>query len=431
MLETLFNSSLWGDEAFSAVLAQKPFWPMIRVVAKDTSPPLFYILSFLWFRIFGPSEIAIRSLSLFFYLATTVVIYFLAKTLFDKKAGLIAACLSFFNPFLFPYAFEGRMYYCLLFFSTLSFYLLIKKNRAGYILSAAATLYSHHFGIFALISQFLWQVINRERKFKEIFLDYLIIGTLYLPWLYPLYLQTTLVSTGFWLGKPKPKDLINLFKNFLVNQTVYKSQNFIPFLAMVTLILRKWIKKTLRQDLLLILWLIIPPLLTFLVSQTKLSIFYERYLLYCVPALTILLASQTRKISFVFIIPIVAISFFASLNYFLNPYKKPFREFTNWIKKNVGSETFIFNYNGKAHHLWETKYYGLEAPLLIEAGSPPFYIGTAQMTENDIIHNLPQGQFVGAITSDPPETVSASGYKIQDSYRLDSLYFVFLEPDEK
>lgn len=423
-METLFNCSLWGDEAFSAVAAQKPFLEMMGIVFRDTSPPLFYIISFLWFRIFGSSEIAIRSLSLLFYLGTTIVVFFLVKELFkEKKEAFLAAFLTFFNPFLFPYAFEGRMYFSLLFFVVLSFYFLIKKSQWGYILSASAALYCHHFSFFALLAQFVWQLIKKKNLWKAI-KPYLIIALIYSLWLYPFYLQTKMVAGGFWLGKPKLKDLLGIFTNFLKTKAVLE----VNLIALLVLFLRKWQKGKILPDLLLILWALLPPGITFLISQTKLSIFYERYLLYSVPPLMILLATKLRKASHLPLLGILVLYAAASWQQFNQPFKRPFRQLSQWIKENVSEETFLVNYNGASHHLWETKYYQIKAPIYAPGGKLPFYVGTAQMTEEDVINQLPENQKIALISSDHPDLIKINGRQIESFENFDnSLYFVWLK----
>lgn len=432
-MNTLFNCSLWGDEAFSAVAAQKAFLPMMQVVLKDTSPPLMYIIMWTWFRLFGSSEISIRSLALLFYLATIFVIYLIGKKLFSTKAGILGALLSFFNPFLFPYAFEGRMYFCLLFFITLSFYFLITKNKLGYVLSAAAALYSHHFGVLAIFAQFVWQ-LTQIKKFdskniKQLVSPYLLVGLAYLPWIYPFYLQTKLVSTGFWLGKPKIKDLLTTFIHFLKHEEVIKAQKVIPYLTGVVLIFRKWQKKDVGKDLLLISWAIIPAATAFLISQTSLSIFYERYLLYSVPPIMILLASKTRKISFPIIGLVLLIFITTCWQYFINPFKRPFREFASWVKENSPKNTFIVNYNGASHHIWESKYYGIEAPIYTPGGELPFFVGTAQMTEKDTISQLPEVKSIALISSESPDSVKVEGYWITGHRRIGPLYFIYIQKE--
>ena len=428
-MNTLFNCSLWGDEAFSAILAQRPFWSMIKIVARDTSPPLFYIISFAWFKIFGSSEIAIRSLSFLFYLATAYIIYRIGKKLFNVKTGILAAILTFLNPFLLPFAFEGRMYFCLLFFTALSFYFLISKNKWGFIISATAVLYSHHFAVFALMSQFIWQFIHQisaKSKFqlKKFITPYILIGIFYIPWLYPLYSQTQMVASGFWLGKPHTKDLVNIFFHFIKGKIVFPIQEKLVYLAGAILLLRRWSVKNLNNDFLLILWAVFPPLATFLISQTSLSIFYERYLLYCIPPIMLLLASKIRKVSWVPLIMLFAIYFISSYHIFTHPFKRPFRQFASWIKENTSSQTFLINYNGGAHHLWESKYYQLQAPLYVSGQELPFYVGTAQMTNQDIVKNLPPVQKLGAISSDKPALVKIRGYQEVSYHQTGSLYFI-------
>lgn len=433
-METLFNCSLWGDEAFSALLAQKPLWPMLKIVAKDTSPPLFYLISFFWFRIFGASEISIRTLSFLFYSAGMITVALIARRLFGKRAALLSALLTFFNPFLFPYAFEGRMYFSLLFFTLLSFYFLIKQNQWGYILATTAALYSHHFAFFILPPQFLWQTIEwlrkkeKRGKFWYLLKPYLIIGLFYLPWLYPLYQQTSLVASGFWLGKPTLNNLFHLFLNFLRNQPPFSWGRFIPLLSLLLLVGRKWKNKTFSSDLLLLFWILLPPLITFLISQTSLSIFYERYLLFSLPPLMILLSSKIRKLFFPFWLLLWVSYFLISYHHFTHPFKKPFRQFAQLVKEEQRKEPFfLVNYNGQAHHLWESKYYHLNAPLYSPQGKLPFFVGTAQMTDEDIVTHLPQ-QPVGLITSDPPETIKIKGYRQETVYTLDSLSLVILTP---
>ena len=66
----------------------------------------------------------------------------------------------------------------------------------------------------------------------------------------------------------------------------------------------------------------------------------------------------------------------------------------------------MINYNGKNHRLWESKYYGLEAPIYIPEGEPPLYVGTAQMVEGDKLRVLPDnpGRIL-VITSEKYEEV--------------------------
>lgn len=420
-----FTASLWGDEAWAATLAVKSYWEIIKIVSRDTSPPLYYLLLHTWMKFFGISEVSIRSLSFLFFLGTVITVFFIGKLLWDQKTGLLAAVLTFFNPFLFNYAFEGRMYALLALTSTFSVYFFLKKNRLGFILSTSAALYTHHFSLFIIVFLFFWRFMEIPKKsIKQIvrsFWDFFIVGLLYLPWLYPLYYQTSLVGSGFWLGKPTLKVLGETIAKFLVgsgNEVVRQ----IAFLAVViTLITRDWLKK-IKLSLFLLVWFFVPLVLTFLVSQKFQSIFYDRYLLISIPASCLLLSSNRRKISLIPLGIFIAVMTILNFTYFTHPIKKPFQQLVLYAAKELPGATFI-NYNGAAHHLWETKYYGIKAPIF--SPTPlPFYTGTALMQPDDVIKTLPPVKNIYAVTSENPKNVTLPTYKEGKIIDFGNLYLI-------
>ncbi len=431
-----FTASLWGDEGFAAVLSQKNLLDIVKIVSKDTSPPLYYFCCHAWMRLFGTSEIAIRALSFSFFIGTVLTIFLLAKYLWGKKTALIAALLTATNPFLFSYAFEGRMYAILAFTTTLSFYFFITENWILYVLSATAALYSHHFSIFAIFLQFLWvfkEFVKKPKKRLNRFLPYFFIFILYLPWLYPLYYQSSLVQSGFWLAKPTLKSINELWQSFLALGQSADCKKIVSYLALIILALRRWPffgKSTKNKESLISLWLTLPVILTFIISHIKSSIFYDRYLLYVIPGLILLLASQRRKISLVFIAFLICLWGYFDIRYFFQPTKKPFRQMAEYIKLNTPSQTpfLIINYNGKAHHLWEAKYYDIPAPIYSPGGPLPFYVGTALMDESDVIYSLAENlERIGIITSDQPNDVKIENFQTSSVKKIDGLYFLWME----
>src|SRR5688572_4203836 len=129
---------------------------ILSIIARDTSPPLYNLTEHLAFKLFGTSEIVIRGLSFFYYLIAIFFVYKIAAHFWSRRTGLICALLTFFNPFFFIYAFEGRMYSILAMGVTASMYFFIKKRWLGHIIFTLIALYSHHFAIFALFIQALW-----------------------------------------------------------------------------------------------------------------------------------------------------------------------------------------------------------------------------------------------------------------------------------
>jgi len=423
-----FNASLWGDEAWAATLAVKPVLKIIQIVSRDTSPPLYYLLLHFWMKFFGTSEISIRSLSFSLFLATAVTVFFIGKKLFDKKTRFLAALFTLVNPFLFNYAFEGRMYSLLALSCALSIYFFVKKNRLGFILSTTAALYTHHFAIFIVVFEGFWTLTRIKRlSFKKIwkeFKDFFIIALLYLPWLYPLYLQTSLVSSGFWLGRPTLKNLIQTARQFLIGSgnEIFRKLAFLGIL--LALAGRRWLDNK-SKTVFLFGWFFTPLLLTFLISQRFQSIFYDRYLLATIPAALLVLSSNRRKITVFFLLFSMFFLLILDIHYFTHPTKRPFRELATFIKNNASGVALI-NYSGSAHHLFESKYYGLSAPIY----SPqplPFYTGTALMEKSDVIDKLPNEKIIGVITSNPEEKVKLPGYSLIKSKQFESLSFIWME----
>lgn len=445
MFPNQFADSLWGDEAFSAVLSQKPLWQILKVVARDTSPPLYYIFEHFWFKVFGSSELAIRSLSFIFHLGTVITLFLLAKYLWDKKTAFLAAFLGFLIPFLFVYAFEGRMYAILVFTTTLSFYGFFRAFESQktlpywkvfYAFAATAALYSHHFSILAIFIQGLWALslfftkshkVNWLKRLLSLIWPFLLILVLYLPWLPILYRQSSMVASGFWLGKPPLKDLFGTIAKFLVGSQSYPLQKLALALVAGVALVRRWQPKK-RNDWILLSWFLGPLILTWLVSQLMQSIFFDRYMLFAIPGAILVLVSRRRKIASISgLVLLITIFIGVDWKYFTHPNKRPFREATAYIKQELKPGDRLINWNGAAHHLWEIKYYHLEAPIYSPGGPLPFYVGTAQMTENDVIFTPPDSPRLGVITSGPEEEVSLSGYQKIDSRQFGSIKIIWLE----
>jgi len=424
-----FTVSLWGDESFAAVLASKPIFKIITIVARDTSPPLYYLSLHTWMKFFGTGEVSIRALSFSFFLLTCLFVFLIGQKLWDKKTGLLAATACFLNPFLFQYAFEGRMYAILLLTTTASTYFYLSKNRLGYILASTAALYSHHFSIFVIFTHFLWEVPNlfKKKAFFKTLKPYLAIGFLYLPWLYPLYYQTSLVGGGFWLGKPTLKSLGELINTFFLAPAKEMSRKFLILGYLGTFLLRRW--GEFQKELLLVSVAVIPVFLTFAISQAFSSIFYDRYMLYVIPPILLLLVSRRRSASLLFIILTFIVLIPLNWRYFTHPTKRPFRDLANYVHDAKSLEYGLINYPGRAHHLFESKYYDLNAPLYVPGGDLPFFTGTALMEEEDIIKTLPEKEKIMLITSDEPKDITLPGYSFWQEERFGNLHLAWFEKE--
>ncbi len=456
------TTSLWGDEAWAATLINKGWGEIIRIVSRDTSPPMYYLTAHAWTRVFGMSEIALRSLSTFYFLLTAIFVGAIAWELFkNKKVVVISVLLALVNPFLFQYAFEARMYAILVFGSTMATYFYLKKWWIPYILAAAFSLYSHHFSLFIIFWHFLWTTANWiqdqklqiaafiarsmlhagqgrastnkrtiELRFIKTFWPFFGIGLVYLPWLPTMYAQTKLVAGGFWLGKPMSEDLVTLFFKFLSGTTLHSLQVAAIILGILILILRQWGRH--KADFFLVGWFLTPILLTYLISQIKTPIFYDRYMLNTIPALILLLSSRWRKLyGETLVAGLILTSLVLSWYFFTHPTKRPFRELATYVQNNLKPTDALINWNGAAHHLFESKYYGLKAPIYTPGGLLPYYTGTALMEPGDQISTLPNAPRLGVITSEDPDSIKLTGYTKTDQKLFTGLTVEWWTKNEK
>lgn len=426
-----FTVSLWGDEAFSAVLSANSIPEIIKIIARDTSPPLYNITEHLWFSVFGNSEVAIRSLSFLYFLIAVFFTYKIGTLLWDRRTGLLAGILTFLNPFFFIYAFEGRMYSILAAGVAASMYFFLKRNWIGYVLATTAALYSHHFAVFAVFVQGLWflkEFLFGKRKLAiSMFKAFIAVALPYSPWLIPLYSQTRMVGGGFWLGTPTVGDLVNLTKDYLAEGIKHRLAQPALYLVLIGLALRQWTKNV-EKSLFLVFWFLLPILLTWFVSQKFQSIFFNRYLLYTIPAAMLLLASNGRKFFGIIIVVLLPLLFIVNLFYFTHPTKKSFKELAAYVKETKRGDDLLINWNAASHHLWEAKYYRIPAPLYVPEGDLPFYVGTAQMTEEDILREIPRKiNRVGVITSGDIAEIELPLYTEGEAQTFGELKFLWYQ----
>jgi len=139
--------------------------------------------------------------------------------------------------------------------------------------------------------------------------------------------------------------------------------------------------------------------------------------------MVILIAVGTPRKLAPLLVGLVLFYGYISWQQFTHPHKRPFRDLAAYVQMVVSPQDLLINYNGQAHHLWETKYYGLTAPIYTPNGPLPFYTGTAQMTAADTIAVLPQVPRIGVISSEPVAKVILPGYKLSSLRQFGELSF--------
>ena len=88
--------------------------------------------------------------------------------------------------------------------------------------------------------------------------------------------------------------------------------------------------------------------------------------------------------------------------------REPFKELAIYIKSQTSPDIAVINL--EATHIFESRYYGLKAPIYISEGQIPYYIGTVILEKEDTITTLPERQFLLTIT-DSSEQTNLPGYR--------------------
>jgi mannosyltransferase len=166
------HQSFWLDEVFTAHLATEDLWGMLKGVREtESTPHLYYLLAWLWEKVAGDGEAALRSLSALFGIATVPVAYAAARELFAPAAAVAAAALVAVNPWFVWYSQEARAYALLMLLATASlvFFLRALRTRAPrdlglWALFSALALLTHYFAAFLVGAEAIWLVWALRRE---------------------------------------------------------------------------------------------------------------------------------------------------------------------------------------------------------------------------------------------------------------------------
>ncbi len=166
---TLDHQSYDHDEAVTAwrVLHSGLGDTLHVVTNSERSPPLYYMLAWVWSKLFGTGEVGLRSMSALIGCLTVPAAYLAARELSSVRAGLVAAALVAFNPYLVWYSQEARSYALFVLFAAWGLYFFARclsdpsrRNLALWALASALAICSHYFAAFVVGAQGLWLVLR-------------------------------------------------------------------------------------------------------------------------------------------------------------------------------------------------------------------------------------------------------------------------------
>ena len=170
---TLDLQSYDHDEAVTALRVIQPnlFDTLHFVSQSERSPPLYYVLAWLWAKPFGTGEVGLRSLSALIGTLTVLAAYWSARGFGSRRTWLVAAALVAFNPYLIWYSQEARSYALMVLLVVLSIGCLVRCLReptprrfALWALVASLAVLSHYFAAFVVVPEALWLLLRSGRR---------------------------------------------------------------------------------------------------------------------------------------------------------------------------------------------------------------------------------------------------------------------------
>jgi len=346
-----------------------------KIMFYEFIPHLYYLLLRFSFVIFGYSTLVGRDLSAVIGIVGIYAIYLLAKELFNKRAGLIAAALLAVNVFHIAYSQEIRPYGLLFLFTVFSFYRLsifIKKptikNAVFYGIFTGLIVNAHFFGFITIFSQYLillfFLIKSPASNRKTFFINCLISGVVTVLIFLPAYGAFTRITAidSFWLQKPGPEAYTIMFKEFFGNSEMVL---FLIHLAVIYYVVSLFKSKLKSYDydaivnnkltfsfIILFSWLTISLVLPLVKSYLDVPMILSRYFINILPVFVLVITIGILYIKNNIIrITLIAsflifslVDIFVVKNYYNTVTKSQYRELTQEINRLNTNRTKVVAY---------------------------------------------------------------------------------------
>jgi 4-amino-4-deoxy-L-arabinose transferase-like glycosyltransferase len=171
---TLGLQSYRYDEAVTVgrVLHPSLFKTLSEVPHSESTPPLYYLVAWLWSRPFGTGEVWMRSLSALAGTASIAVVYLGAVALpLPRRAGLIAAAAVAVSPVLIWFSQDARAYALVFLLTAASFLFFARARRSGarrdlawWAAFSALAIATHYFAGFVVVAEAALLLLGRNRR---------------------------------------------------------------------------------------------------------------------------------------------------------------------------------------------------------------------------------------------------------------------------
>jgi hypothetical protein len=200
------TTTVWDDETNGFFLAREPLPQLMQLMAANVheDPPLFDLILHAWQKVAGDDPLALRLLSVFFWLLTLLGLHKAGDKLGGPGAGLVCVAVAVWMPYhwMFPAALRWySLFACLAVWNFLALLRLLSPPQesargvlpalAGYVLSGAALWYTNYAAPAVFLAHGVAALAAPSRSLRSLLqlgAGWAGIGLLYLPWL-PVFIR--------------------------------------------------------------------------------------------------------------------------------------------------------------------------------------------------------------------------------------------------
>lgn len=378
----LGDKSLWIDEVYSYLLSsKKSIVECYNHMFSDLSPPVYYLILFLFIKLFGVSEFILRFPSFIAGVASIIAVYFLAKKNFNNHIALGTTVLTAFSPVLLYYSQETRPYSLFVLFSVFASFLWIKlinevnnqdlksKTLLKYTVFSLLTILTHYWGgvlvFFQILYLFVFSFLNKG-KLKPLLFSSIKIFAISGCFFICQYLSKAYSDILLNSGIPR----VNIHNLSPFKQIFYENYGFLliiivflllNFNSVKSFIFKEISEKKLASPLIYLSYSIILPVCVYLLLDKTSSFLHPRHLIFVVPLAYLLISyiifSFGREKELIKTVFILGLSLTFLGNYLFVPqeignraftfYKKPkqeWKESTKYLVENSNKDSVILIY---------------------------------------------------------------------------------------
>lgn len=311
----------WNDELYSYYLLSDPSFSHMLGAFHDkinNTPALYFILGWLWARLFGSTELSLRLFSSVGMCLACMIVWITLRRTYSFWSTSIGT-LSVFctSGLILSQNSEARMYGLFMFLCSLALWQFDQNNCHGKVSKSmlfsnffihAAILHTHLFGLFystaILCSQIFVDArfkISRYKLYLSIVLSWLSL-IFYLP---SFLVQADAGKPRTWIPTPLLKDLINFFNPsselFFISFVLFLLViiSVLHFLISPIVIAQEKSYPSHQAEFSLLIFafiFLLVPIFVWIISRTVKPIFWDRYLIPTTLSWSIFLAYLTSRL---------------------------------------------------------------------------------------------------------------------------------------